>query len=186
MRINLLPEEYRPKPQVRLGSLVLLMAIGLLVVGAWVMAGIAFFSHQSLAGQSAQLAEQIRDYQSQLAEARQKEALFAEVEKLRQDVEQMRGLYQEPSLILRRIASAMPDDVWMTDLAVNAGGGVQIGGGSVVFPQLGTFLDRLNQLQYFKKTRLKDVRQQKEEQLASYQYTLEMTTGRNSLEYGEK
>lgn len=186
MRINLLPEEYRPKPQVRLGSLAVLLMIGILVAGSWVMAGTAFFANQSLTVKSGQLAEQLQEYQGELAEARQKEALFTEVKQLRDDADRIRALYPEHVTILRQIAATLPEDVWLTDLSVTSSGLVQVSGGVVVFPQLGAFLDRVNQLHYFKATHLKDVHQQKDEQLAIYQYALEMTTGRNSLEYGEK
>jgi Tfp pilus assembly protein PilN len=186
MRINLLPEEYRPKPQIQALSFIILLIMTVSVVFGWAFALLAVYNNQVLTAQSEEMSVQLKDLKSQVEEAEQRDKIFAEIKKLQKDAAQISVLYQPTSVALRKMDSVIFDDMWLNDVSVDMAGKVKISGSSIVFPQMGTYLDRLIQQQYFKKPRMIEMRREKEEQLNVYRFTLETDTGRNSLEYAEK
>ena len=79
----------------------------------------------------------LNSVQGVLAEAREKEALFAEVEALHQGINNVKVLYQDHGSIFRSLAAVMPRDIWLYDLQIGADGFVKMNGASLIFPQLG-------------------------------------------------
>ncbi len=186
MRINLLPEEYRPKPRIQALSFIILLIMAATVVIGWAFAFYAYYNNQVLTAQSEEMSIQLKDLKSQVEEAEQRDKMVAEIKKLQKDAAQINALYQPSSDVLRKLASVIMDDMWLADVSIEKSGKVKVSGSSIVFPQIGTYLDRLIQQRYFKNPRMIQMRREKEEQLNVYRFTLETETGRNSLEYAEK
>ncbi len=186
MRINLLPEELRPQKKVQASSLIILLIIAVSVVTAWTIAVMAFVNNQSLTSESTNINVRLNDLKTQIDEAKKYDQIFQEIEKLQNDAKKINALYQPSPQVARRLASVLLDDMWLTEVSIDKVGKIKIKGGSVVFPQMGVYLDRLTSLKYFKDPHYIGMRREKNEQLSTYTFELETETGRNSLEYQEK
>ena len=183
MRINLLPESYRPQPQVRFLNLIILLVGVVAILTVSLFGYLAYKENQSLTAESDKLAMTIQSFQGILAEARQKEALFAEVEKLHEEILKVQVLYQDHADIFRKIANEMPGDIWLSDLKIGSKGSITMNGATLIFPQLSEFLSNINQLNIFKKARFISISQKEGVDNVLYKFLLELETGRDSLEY---
>jgi Tfp pilus assembly protein PilN len=185
VRIDLLPEKYKPQPKVHIANLIILLVAlaSLLAVGGFALD--AFFQNQALGQELPSDTQILNGLQIQLNEARQKEALFAQVEQFHKEIATVQGRYQAIATVLRNIAGAIPKDVWLDEAGISPKGQVKLTGGSILFPLLGDFLTNITNLDYFQPPKLQDISQRKINSLKYYQFTLVTETGRSSLEYAE-
>ncbi len=186
MRINLLPLEFRPKQQVTFLNLMILLG-GVLLFIASVGFGIyEYLNYQESTQKLAAIEQQIVFLQPQMEEVRKLEQTQAELIKLQGEIEKIRGFYQPQLEIFNSLATIMPGNIWLEELIVDHSGNVVVIGQSLDIPLIGNFLNQINISEFYQDTSLKEIKMEDKDDFISYQFNLEMVTGRGSLEYDEK
>lgn len=186
MRINLLPLEFRPKQQVTFLNLLILLG-GVCLFIASVGFGIyEYLNYQESIQKLASIEQQIVFLQPQMEEVRKLEQTQSELIKLQGEFEKIRGLYQPQLEIFNSLAVIMPGNIWLEEIIVDSTGKVTVSGQSLDIPLIGNFLNKINSGEFYQSTSLKEIKLADNDDVASYQFNLEMLTGRGSLEYDEK
>ena len=186
MRINLLPLEFRPKQQVTLLNLLILFGGIVLLIASAGFIIFEYFSYQESIRKLASVEQEITFLQPQMDEVRRLEQTQAELIKLQQEIEQIRGFYQPQLEIFNSLARIMPGNIWLEELIIDHTGNVAVTGQSLNIPSIGNFLNQINLGEFYQSTLLKEIKMEEDDDLTSYQFNLEMVTGRGSLEYDEK
>lgn len=186
MRINLLPLEFRPKQQVTFLNLLILLAGILLVIAAVGFGIYEYFNYQESTKNLASIEQQITFLQPQMEEVRYLEQTQAELIQLQQEINQIRGFYQPHLEIFNSLATIMPGNVWMEEIIIDHSGKATVTGRSLDIPLIGNFLNRINIGEFYQNTTLKEIKLEDKDDVTSYQFNLEMVTGKGSLEYDEK
>lgn len=186
MRINLLPLEFRPKQQVTLLNLIILLGGIVLFIASAGFGVFEYFSYQESIKKLASLEQQITFLQPQMDEVRRLEQTQAELIKLQNEIDQIRSFYQPQLEIFNSLAVIMPGNVWLEELIIDHTGKVIVTGQSLNIPSIGNFLNKINIGEFYQSTSLKEIKMEDDDDLISYQFNLEMVTGRGSLEYDEK
>ncbi|NLW48893.1 MAG: hypothetical protein GXY86_16385 [Firmicutes bacterium] len=186
MRINLLPLEFRPKQQVTLLNLMILFGGVILLLGSAGFGVFEYFNYQESTRKLASIDQQITFLQPQMDEVRRLEQTQAELIKLQREIEQIRGFYQPQLEIFNSLARIMPGNIWLEELIIDHTGKVVVTGQSLNIPSIGNFLNQINIGEYYQSTSLKEIKKEEDNDFTSYQFNLEMVTGRGSLEYDEK
>lgn len=186
MRINLLPLEFRPKQQVTLLNILILLG-GIFVFVASAGFGIyEYFNYRESVEKLASIEQQITFLQPQMDEVRRLEQTQAELLKLQKEIDQIRNFYQPQLEIFNSLAIVMPGNIWLEELIIDHAGKVIVTGQSLNIPSIGNFLNEINIGEFYQSTTLKEIKMEDDDDLASYQFNLEMATGRGSLEYDEE
>ncbi|MGE5604959.1 MAG: PilN domain-containing protein [Bacteroidota bacterium] len=186
MRINLLPLEFRPKQQVTFLNIMILLG-GIIVLLASIGFGIyEYFNYQDSIQKLALIEQQITFLQPQMEEVRKLEQTQTELLKLQQEIDKIRSFYQPQLEIFNGLAVFMPGNIWLEELSIDPQGKVVVFGQSLNIPLIGNFLNQINHSEYYQSTSLKEIKLEEDDALISYQFNLEMVTGRGSLEYDEK
>jgi Tfp pilus assembly protein PilN len=157
MKINLLPLQYRPLTQVTLVNLIMLFAGVFLVIGVCIMGGNEFIKYQSLNTTTTQLQEQLKNYQQSLVEFQKFETLKEQIDKKHQEIDKIAVLYQPMPTVIKAIASAVPDNLWLTKFNIATDGKVTIEGQAMLFSLVGDFLNNLNELPIISSSNLKTI-----------------------------
>ena len=186
MKINLLPEQYRPQKQVRVGNLIILFTAVIVIITVSGMAVIEYLKYQKCQQEAKQIKIQLQSYQKALIEVAETESFRAQIEKRKQEINLITDLYQPHKSILKTIAAMAPDDLWLTELQIKKNGGVTIVGQAIVFSLIGDFLKNLNGLESFTSSRLKEINTAKQDELGMFKFRIELETGRSFPEYAEK
>ena len=186
MRINLLPQEYRPKQQVNFMNLVILFGgLGLFIVAAG-FGVYEYFSYQELIQELSSIEQQITFLRPQMEEAQKLEQTQAELIKLQGEFEKIKGFYQPQLGIFNSLEVIIPENIWLDELTVDQKGKVTVTGQSLDIPLIGNFLNKINLSEFYQSTSLKEIKLLDKDKLTSYQFDLEMVTGRGLLEYDEQ
>ncbi len=186
MRINLLPLESRPKQQVTFLNLLILLGGVTLFIASVCFGVYEYFNYQESVRNLASIEQQIAFLQPQMEEVHKLEQTQTELFKLRGEFEKIRGFYQPQLEIFNSLATVMPGDIWLEELIVDHKGKVTVSGQSLEIPLIGNFLNKINSGEFYQSTSLKEIKLEDNDDLISYQFNLEMVTGRGSLEYDEK
>lgn len=186
MRINLLPLEFRPKQQVTFSNLLILLGGIFFFTIAAGFGVYEYFNYYDSLQKLAAIEQQITFIQPQMEEVRELEQTQAELLKLQGEFEKIRGFYQPQLEIFNSLAIVMPGSIWLEELIIEHTGNVKVTGESLNIIPIGNFLNSINLNEFYQSTTLKEIKLEENEDLISYQFNLEMVTGRGSLEYDEK
>jgi Tfp pilus assembly protein PilN len=178
MRINLLPLEYRPHPRVTFLNLIILLAGVFLVLGAGYMAVNEYLRFNSLNAEIGQLQQRLDSYQQSLIEYQRFEVIKQQIDKKHQEIKNITGLYLPLPVILRSVAGAIPENVWLNKLEIKPDGKVIMGGQSIIFPIIGDMLNNINSLSIVQSSRLLNISttEVKEYNEILYNFGLELET----------
>jgi Tfp pilus assembly protein PilN len=143
MRINLLPEQYRPEPPIN--PLRLLM---LITCSALLFVGLIWFGVQSVTlGNERQLlanaVQQIASYQPTMAEVTRCEQRLAALRKQLGAVEKIQEAYRRYHRVLRRLAGSLEADMWYDSINMQPTGTFDVKGKSLFFPTIAFLIDNL-------------------------------------------
>jgi Tfp pilus assembly protein PilN len=143
MRINLLPQQYRPEPLINPFRLTLLIICSVLLCG-----GLAWMALQvlTLGGEKQLLAtadQQIVSYQSTMAEITRCEQRLAALRKQLGEVQKIQDAYQQYPLVLKRLAGSLEDDMWYDSINMQAAAAFEVRGKSLLFPTIAGLIDNL-------------------------------------------
>lgn len=186
MRINLLPLEFRPKPQITFSNLMVLLGGIAVFLGSIGFCGYEYFNYQGSIRELASIEQQIVFLQPQMDEVRKLEQTQAELIKFQQEISKIRGFYQPQLEIFNSLAIVMPGSIWLEELIIDHTGKVNVSGQSLNIPLIGNFLNRINLSEFYQSTSLKEIKLEDNNDYTSYQFNMEMETGRGSLEYDDQ
>jgi Tfp pilus assembly protein PilN len=145
MRINLLPEQYRPEPVVnplRL-SILIVGAVLIFVAGIWL-----FVQSSQLQTEKQMLAavgQQIDSYQSTIQEIKQYETKLQILKQRLGEIDRIKSAYLQYPFVLKKLAGALTDDMWLSSLNMPPLGTVTINGKSLVFTNISGLVKNLNE-----------------------------------------
>ena len=186
MRINLLPLEFRPKQQVAFLNIMILLG-GIFIFVASVGFGVyEYFNYQESIQKLALIEQQIAFLQPQMDEVRKLEQTQGELIKFQGEIHKIKGFYQPQLEIFNSLAIVMPGSIWLEELIIDHSGKVTVSGRSINIPLIGDFLNKINLSEFYQSTSLREIRLEDDDNYSSYQFNMEMLTGRGSLEYDEK
>lgn len=178
MRINLLPVEYRPQPALSLPRVLLITGLSVFLCATLVFCGFNYFQLKNLEEQYDTLVEQIAVYDRAIAEIEEIEAFIARVRRWETEVAEIDRLYHPGRAIFWSLAAALPDEIWLTEVAVSGEEKLTIRGDSLNLTVMGRFLQNINQNPLFQASSLKEVRENIYGEVISYQFEVEIETGR--------
>ncbi|MGD8401355.1 MAG: hypothetical protein PVH64_10570 [Bacillota bacterium] len=146
MRINLLPEQYRPEPLINPFRLTLLIICSVLLC-----VGLTWMAVQTLTlGNEKQLLEtanqQIVSYQSTMAEIIRCEQRLAALRKQLNEVQKIQDAYHQYPLVLKRLAGSLEHDMWYDSINMQAAAAFEVKGKSLLFPTIAGLIDNLQAL----------------------------------------
>ena len=183
MKINLLPQEFRPQPLVsplRLGiiagGLVLILAALSGVVWQYLVLKneermIANFSVQ-LNIRKASL-EEVKDIEARLNKLKQRQAAIKKIIET----------YPEYSTLLKRLAGALRNDIWLTSVEASTDGFFTIRGETIFFNFIGDFLKGLSQSETYQLARLINVDEVENDGVTTYSFQIDIKTGEGAPKY---
>ncbi len=186
MRINLLPLEFRPRQQVTFLNLIILFGCIVLFMASVGFGVYEYFHYQESIKELASIEQQIAFLQPQMDEVRKLEQTQGQLIKLQQEINKIRGFYQPHLQIFNSLATIMPGNIWLEELIIDHTGKVTVTGQSLNIPMIGNYLNKINISEFYQSTSLKEIKMEDDDDFISYQFNLEMVTGRGSLEYDEK
>jgi Tfp pilus assembly protein PilN len=157
MKINLLPLDYRPRPQVTLLNLIILLSAVFLVIIISGMAISEFIKFQGLNNETILLQQQLDSSKQALAEFQKFADLKQQIDQKHQEVLRITDLYQPMPKLFRAIAGAIPDNLWLTKFNITADGKISIEGQTISFSLVGDFLNQLNELPIVSSSKLKTI-----------------------------
>jgi Tfp pilus assembly protein PilN len=181
MRINLLPEQYRPEPAVNPLRLAIFIAGAVLifVAGIWILIQSSRLQteKQLLAG----IEQQIESYRPTLLEIKQYETKLAVLKQRLGEVEKIKAAYRQYPFILRKLAGALTEDMWLSSVSMPPLGTVTISGKAVIFTNISGLVQNLNETPGLANVKLSSVTSEEpngEESPAKlYSFSLKLKTG---------
>jgi len=187
MRINLLPQEYRPQPLINPKRLFLMIISGVLALSS---IGFAFFEYTSINANKRDLQsikQQLTALESKKDLLQKVEALQQEIEKFKKEVKTIEGYYNQPVMLLDRMTAAMPEHIWLENLKLGTDGKIQIRAHTLDFVIISDLLDNLKKTGIFQEVKLLKIDEEKNEDsgLTTYSFEFMTDTGRK-LEYAKK
>jgi Tfp pilus assembly protein PilN len=180
MRINLLPEQYRPEPAVnplRL-SILIVGAVLIFIAGIWlfVQSSQLQTEKQILAGVN----QQIDSYQSTIQEIKQYETKLQILKQRLDEIEKIKTAYLQYPSVLKKLAGALTDDMWLSSVNMPPLGTVTINGKSLIFTNISGLVKNLNETSGLSNVKLANVSSdaQGEGDVAElYSFSLKLKTG---------
>lgn len=179
MRINLLPEEYRPRRALSLRRLLLFTGLLVFLGGTLVFCGFYYWQVQNLQERYATLEAHIAVYDQAIEEIEEIEAFIAQVRRWEREITEIDRLYQPGRVLFWSLAAALPDEIWLTEVAVS-GEKLTIKGDSLNLTMMGRLLQNINKTPLFRGSFLKEVRENTHGEVRSYQFEVEIETGRGT------
>lgn len=179
MRINLLPLEYRPKPLVEPRRVFLITVAIIVLLASLAFFGWNYLTCNALAERITVLEGQIAVYDPALAELEGLEAFIAKVRQWESEMEGIRGLYPQHQQLLWSLATALPPEVWLTEVDITSGEKLTVKGNTMNFRAMGRLLENINGVVSFQSSVIKEIREVKREEVAFYEFELEIVAGRD-------
>ncbi len=181
MKINLLPVQYRPQPQVTFTNLVILLAGVILILGVGFLAVNEFLQHQWLTAESERYRTQLDSYQQSLVEFDKFQLIKRQIETKQAEVRKISDSYQPLALILRAVAAEVPENVWLTRFTVTPDGKLTIEGRAMLFSLVGDFQNNLNDLPIIQASKVRSFSQSEKQ----YLFNLELQTVKEPRNNGQ-
>jgi Tfp pilus assembly protein PilN len=143
MRINLLPEQYRPEPLINPFRLSLLIICSVVLFGGliWILT-----LHMNLGTEKQLLAaatQQIASYQTTMREISRCEQRLAALRKQLDEVQKIQDAYRQYPLVLKRLAGSLEHDMWYDSLNMQALNPFEVTGKALLFPTIAGLIDNL-------------------------------------------
>ena len=180
MRINLLPEQYRPEPAVnplRL-SMLIVGAVLIFIAGIWlfVQSSQLQMEKQILAGVS----QQIDSYQLTIQEIKQYETKLQILKQRLGEIEKIKTAYLQYPSVLKKLAGALTDDMWLSSVNMPPLGMVTINGKSLIFTNISGLVNNLNETSGLSNVKLANVTSDdpgEGDVVKLYSFSLKLKTG---------
>lgn len=172
MKINLLPIQYRPQPQVTFTNLIILLAGVILILGVGFLAVNQFLRYQWLIAEAERYRTQLDSYQQSLVEFDKFQLLKRQIETKQAEVRKITDSYQPFASIFRSVAAAVPENVWLTRVAAAPDGKLTIEGRAMLFSLVGDFQNNLNALPIIQASKVRSFSQSEKQ----YLFNLELQT----------
>lgn len=185
MRINLLPPEYRPQPVINPVRLVV-MIVGSIVCLASL--GFAIYQYSLLHFNRIKLdnvKKELSTYDVYKAQLETIDKLQTQVDTYKKELKQFEDVYQLHLQIINGIAGSLSEQVWINKLKIASDGKIALEGGALDFVLVGHVLEKLNKMKEINLCKLKEIKEVKNETLTTYDFIIEMNSGR-ALQYGRK
>lgn len=179
MRINLLPEEYRPQPMVELRRVFRLTGLIIFLLAALVFYGWNHLTSQSLAERVDVLEGQIAVYDQSMAEIEGIEAFIEKVRRWEGEVKKIDESYPPNQKLLWSLAAALPQEIWLTEVVITPGQKLTVKGNSLNLRAMGRLLQNINGLAFFQSSYIKEVREVTRDEVTAYQFEVEIDAGRD-------
>jgi Tfp pilus assembly protein PilN len=174
MRINLLPEQYRPEPLINPFRLSLLIICSVLLFGGliWIVT-----LHLNLGTEKQLLAaatRQIASYQPTMQEISRCEQRLAALRKQLDAVQKIQDAYRQYPLVLKRLAGSLEHDMWYDSINMQALNPFEVKGKTLLFPTIAGLVDNLQADPDLTQVKLTQVDSIEEETVDYYSFTLKL------------
>lgn len=189
MRINLLPQEFRPQPLVSPTRLLVMIIGSILVIGSVVGVIYQVFQLKMEEDTLANVTAQLEVRKASMAEVAEIEAKLQEITKRQDEIKKIMETYPEYPVLIKVIAGALKNsDIWLTDTTMASDGIFKITGKTIVFPVIGDFLKKLTESGIYQSARLTDVTEEKEKDKFNtvYTFNIEVATGEGAPQYADQ
>lgn len=174
MRINLLPEQYRPEPLINPFRLTLLIICSILVFGGAVWMLVQSFQLNTEKELLATVTQQVDSYQGTLREISAYEQRLQSLTQRLAQVEQIKAAYFQYPLVLKRLAGALEEDMWFSSVDMTALGQFTVSGKSLIFPRIGGLLKNLQNIPELQEVKLTQVSAVEENELDMYNFSIKL------------
>lgn len=178
MKIDLLPPEYRPQPVIQPVRLA-----GMIVGGILCLISLGFAAYQYRLARVADVQlqtvrQELASYQGYQQQLRRIDDLRRKVATYRLELKEFEDIYQPYLTLMKGIAAALPGSVWLEQVRINTDGVIALQGESLDFALVGSFLERLYQLDSIQSCKLQKITEVKKDKLTSYHFEIQLKTGR--------
>lgn len=183
MKINLLPQEFRPQPlvsPVRLGII-----IGGMVLILVALAGVVW-QYLVLRNEERMIANytvQLEIRKAALAEANDIEARLNKLKQRQAAINKIIETYPEYPVLLKTLVGALRNDVWLTSVEATTDGFFKIRGETLFFNFIGDFLKGLSQSETYQSARLINVDEVDNDGVTTYSFQIDIETGEGAPKY---
>ncbi|HYH01778.1 MAG TPA: PilN domain-containing protein [Bacillota bacterium] len=174
MRINLLPEQYRPEPLINPFRLTLLIVCSILVFGGAVWLLIQSFQLKTEEELLATVNQQVDSYQGTLREISAYEQRLQSLTQRLTQVEKIKTAYFQYPLVLKRLAGALEEDMWFNSVDMTALGQFNVAGRTLIFPRISGLLKNLQSVPELQEVKLTQVSAIEENELDLYNFTIKL------------
>jgi Tfp pilus assembly protein PilN len=177
MRINLLPLEYRPKPLVELWRVLLITAAIVVLLASLAFLGWNYYTCNTLAERISVLEGQIAVYDPAMAELEGLEVFIAKVRQWEKEMEGIRSLYPQHQQFLWSLATALPQEVWLTKVEIEPEKKLIVKGNTMNFRAMGQLLENINGVAFFKSSAIKEIKEITSDKIIFYEFEIEIEAG---------
>jgi Tfp pilus assembly protein PilN len=146
MRINLLPEQYRPEPPVNPLRLSILISCSLLLFGGLIWWGLQMLTLGNEEQILAVTVQQSSSYQPAMREITRYEQRLAALDKQLGQVQKIKAAYRRYPLVLKQLAGSLEADMWYDSISMQPTEAFDVKGKSVLFTTLAGLIDNLQAL----------------------------------------
>lgn len=181
MRINLLPEQYRPEPLINPLRLTLMLVCGFLVFGSAIWLLLLSMQLGTEEQRIVSLDQQINNYKATLAQIDQYERRLTSLKERLGQVEKIKAAYFQYPFVLKRVAGALKDEMWVDSINMAALEAFQINGKSLIFPNIGGLLKNLQKLPELHDVKLTQLAAADVEDLEVYDFAIKLKPGGGEL-----
>jgi Tfp pilus assembly protein PilN len=174
MRINLLPEAYRPEPPVNPFRLVLLISCSVLL---FVGAGWGIFQQFQLGNEKQLLAavkQEVETYQPVLRETEQLERRLQALRKQLGEVEKIQAAYLQYPLVLKHLAGALEPGMWFESIKMDPNSPFNLSGKTILFAKISGFLENLRTVPELTSVKLNQVIEVSADHLNLYNFGVKL------------
>jgi Tfp pilus assembly protein PilN len=178
MRINLLPEQYRPEPLVNPLRLAILISCSLLLFGGLIWWGLQMLT----LGNEEQLrdatVQQINSYQPTMAEITRYEQRLTALHKQLGEVQKIKDAYRQYPLVLKRLAGSLEANMWYDSINMQPVAAFDVKGKSLLFPTIAGLIDNLQAVPDLSEVKLTQVDAlEREAGVGYYSFALKLKPG---------
>ncbi|HEY8464567.1 MAG TPA: PilN domain-containing protein [Bacillota bacterium] len=174
MRINLLPEEYRPQPVINPFRLTVLITCSVLVFTGVIWLLVQNFQLRTEKQLLASVNQQVDSYQEVLREISRYEKRLQSLKQRLAEVDQIKTAYFQYPLVLKRLAGTLERDMWLNRLDMPALEQFTVNGKSLVFPDIGRLLQNLQNLPELAEVKLTQVTTDTDSEFELYNFLIKL------------
>lgn len=188
MKINLLPQEFRPQPLISPARLIIVLIGSVLLVISLSGLVYQYFQYNNEKNNLANISAQLERQQTMLAEVNSIEQKFQEIKKRQDIINKILDSYPKYNSLLQKLAFALKSDIWLDNTNLASDGLFVIKGKAISFPIIGDYLKSLTQSDVYQAARLNNVSVVKEDERSKpvYTFEIEVKTGEGAPEYATK
>jgi len=163
------------------GNALIYICLGLFLLGSLVFLLNKYFDYDLSKGELLSLKEQVTEYRSRLANIQKQKMVASQLEKQQPEWVTVIYPYRPWLAVLSGLASALPEEAWLTGIEGTNEGGIIVKGRSLTFLAVGDFIKNLQRNTLFNNIKLKEIKQVSPE-ITDYVFTLEIEAGGTALD----